>query len=241
MSLIALDPAEGGVIVVTLDDAPRYNALSGTLVTQLRAAFAHISGDPSLRSVVLRGSGRGFCAGADLSQGGSNEPLPGTEERGRVGRLHVFQEHLSELILAVRECPKPSVAAVHGAAVGGGFALALACDVRLCSPDARFGLRPIRMGLSSCELGASYLLPRMLGSGRTAELMLTGRDIGAVEAERIGLVHGVVEQEQLLASATRLAEDMAEAGDVGADRRKVALQAGIEACSLRHALASTCA
>jgi enoyl-CoA hydratase len=237
VSLVAVTPGAGGVVVVALDDAPRYNALSGTMVTELREAFARLSRDPGIRSLVLRGSGRGFCAGADLSQGATNEPVAGSEGRGKVGRLQVFQENLSELIVAIRQCTKPSVAAVHGAAVGGGFALALACDVRLCSPEARFGLRPIRMGLSSCELGATYLLPRMLGSGRATELMLTGRDLGAAEAERIGLVHRVVEREQLVESATDVARKLRANEEDGADRRKVALHAGVEATGLRHALA----
>jgi enoyl-CoA hydratase/carnithine racemase len=115
--------------------------------------------------------------------------------------------------------------------------LALACDIRLCSDDATFGARYIRMGLSSCEMGTSYLLPRAIGLARAAELMLTGRDFGAAEAERIGLVHRVTTEAELLAAAVETAGMIAENSEYGVWMTKVGLAAAVDAPSLRHAIA----
>src|SRR5579859_6807731 len=206
MQFVEIDRTQPTIPIVTLNDPGRYNALSGTLVSGVREAFGELRTDREARVIILRGAGRGFCAGADLSNSATQETAPGGEGRGRVGTFWTFQEHLTEMILAIHECPKPVIAAVHGAAVGGGLALALACDVRVCSEDVKFGARFIRVGMSSCDMGVSYLLPRIVGYSRAAELMLTGRDFGAEEAERIGLVHTVGPEEEILKLATRTAE-----------------------------------
>jgi enoyl-CoA hydratase len=223
------------ISLLRLNDPGRYNALSGAMISQLIDAISEVGRDPSTRAVVLYGEGRGFCAGADLSKGGANEPAPGSEHRGKLGALLEFQDYLAALILSMRDCPKPVVGAVHGAAVGGGLALALACDIRVCSAQARFGSRPIRMGLSSCELGSTYQLPRMVGMARADELLLTGRDFDAAEAEQIGLVSEVVPEAYLLDRAIAVAESIAVHSEYAVATTKAGLAAGLDAVSLRHA------
>lgn len=236
MNLVEVDRSRPETPTVTLNDPRRYNALTGSLVSGLREAFSELESERAVRVVILRGAGKGFCAGADLSNSAEQEIAPGGEGRGRVGSLWAFQEHLANLILAIHECPKPVIAAVHGAAVGGGLALALACDLRVCSNDARFGARFVRVGLSSCDMGVSYLLPRVVGYARAAELMLTGRDFPADEAERIGLVHRVTTRDDLAESALGTAELIAANSEYGVWMTKRGLAAGVDAPSVRHAL-----
>jgi enoyl-CoA hydratase len=182
VSSVEIDRSGGEVAVVTLNRPERMNALSVGLVMELREAANEIHRDRRIRVAVLRGAGRGFCAGADLK--GDDVRVPGTEQLGELGSIYKMQENLAETILALHECEKPIVAAIHGAAVGGGLALALASDVRIAAEGTRFGAVFIRVGLSSCDVGVSYFLPRLVGAGRAAELVLTGRHFDA--ARRIG-------------------------------------------------------
>jgi len=236
VTLVDVDRSRPAVPIVTLDDPARYNALSGSLLTAVQHTCRELGNDREARVVVLRGAGKGFCAGADLSGGGIQQAAPGAEGRGKVGTLLAFQQHLSDTVLTIHECPKPVIAAVHGAAIGGGLSLALACDVRVCSDDATFGARYIRMGLSSCEMGTSYLLPRIVGMARAAELLLTGRDFGAPEAERIGMVHRVVPGEALVEAALETAGLIAANSEYGVWTTKVGLSAACDAPTLRHAI-----
>jgi enoyl-CoA hydratase len=228
------DGAVDGVSVVTLDDPERYNALSATMVTELKAAFAGVRDDRGTRAVVLTGSGRGFCAGANLA---GNDELPArARERGPVGLVQMMQEHLAELMLLVHELPQPVIAAVHGAAVGGGLALALAADLRVASNDAFFASQFIRVGLSSCDVGTSYFLPRIVGATRAAELMLTGRRFSAAEADRMGMLNRLVPRDELLPAATDLAAAVIDNSEYGVHMTKVGLWANLDAASLRAAM-----
>ncbi len=234
MTLVNRQDVGGGVCVVELDDAQRYNALSNQLVRELRAALAEIADDRSVRAVVLTGSGRGFCAGANMT--GGDEPNPAAEGRGPVGFIQVIQEHLAKLMLAIRELPQPVIAAVHGAAVGGGLALSLACDLRVASEDAFFASHFIRVGLSSCDVGTSYLLPRLVGPTMAAELMLTGRRFAAAEALRIGLLNRVVPADELRQTAIELATEIVANSEYGVYMTKIGMWANLDAPSLRHAI-----
>ena len=144
----------------------------------------------------------------------------------------MFQEHIAELMLAVHELPQPVVAAVHGAAVGGGLALALASDLRVASTDAFFASHFIRVGLSSCDVGTSYLLPRIIGATRAAELMLTGRRFSAEEADRFGMLNRLVARDDLLATAHELAEAVIANSEYGVYMTKLGLWANLDASSL---------
>jgi len=234
MSLATLTLEHGNIGVIEMNDPPRYNALTSAMVGDLKARLAETRDDRAIRSVVLTGAGRGFCSGANMTGG---EELPErARDRGRVGMIQVLQEQLAELILAVRELPVPVIAAVHGAAVGGGLALALACDLRVASPDAFFASHFIRVGLSSCDVGTSYTLPRVVGPTRAAELMLTGRRFGAEEADRIGMLNRVVPREELRATALELGESIAANSEFGVYMTKIGMWANLDAPSLRHAI-----
>jgi enoyl-CoA hydratase/carnithine racemase len=146
------------------------------------------------------------------------------------------QEHLAELILAIHDLPQPVIAAVHGAAVGGGLALSLACDLRVASDDAFFAAHFIRVGLSSCDVGTSYFLPRIVGPTIAAELMLTGRRMPAAEADRIGMLNRVVPRDDLLDIALDLAAEIAANSEYGVYMTKIGMWCNLDAPSLRHAI-----
>jgi len=147
-----------------------------------------------------------------------------------------MQEHLAELMLAIHELPQPVIAAVHGAAVGGGLALALAADLRVASDDAFFASQFIRVGLSSCDVGTSYFLPRIVGATRAAELMLTGRRFTAAEADRMGMLNRLVKRDELLVAAKDLAAGVIDNSEYGVYMTKVGLWANLDASSLRAAI-----
>jgi len=234
MTLVTTSLDADGVMQVTLDDPERYNALSSSMVADLKAAFTDIRVDRDVRAVIVAGAGRGFCSGANM--GGGDPPPERARDRGPVGLVQMFQEHIAELMLAVRELPQPVIAAVHGAAVGGGLALALACDLRVASPDAFFASHFIRVGLSSCDVGTSYLLPRIIGATRAAELMLTGRRFSAEEADRFGMLNRLVPREELLDAAHDLAAGVIANSEYGVYMTKLGLWANLDASSLRAAM-----
>jgi len=234
VAFVSTTTPRSGITVVEMEDAERYNALSSQMVTELTATLARIRGDRSVRVVVLAGTGRGFCAGANLA---GDEELPEfARDRGPVGLVQALQEHLAALMLAIRELPQPVIAAVHGAAVGGGLALALACDLRVASDDAFFASQFIRVGLSSCDVGTSYTLPRVVGPTIAAELMLTGRRFTADEAARYGMLNRVVAPTHLRDSALDLADAVAANSEYGVYMTKVGMWANLDAPSLRHAI-----
>jgi len=234
VSVVEVDRSRGEIAVVSLNRPDRLNALSVGLVRELRDVVQDIHRDRQIRVVVLRGNGRGFCAGADLK--GDDVRVPGTEGMGELGYIYKMQENLAETILALHECEKPIIAAVHGSAVGGGLALALASDVRVAAAGTRFGAVFIRVGLSACDVGVSYFLPRIVGAGRAAELMLTGRHFDAAEADRIGMLHRVVPEAELLDAALATAREIAANSEYGVWMTKRGLWTNLDAPSLRHAI-----
>jgi enoyl-CoA hydratase len=192
------DPAPG-VRVLTLDRPDRLNAMSGELIADLHRAIDDVAGDEECRIVVLTGAGRGFCAGLDLKDRPSRRP----GERAAASpqsRMHV-QQAIASLVPKLRNLRQPVIAAVNGPASGGGFALALAADIRIAAASAKFNAAFVRIGLSGCDIGVSWLLPRLIGASRSYELLLTGRLVDAAEADRIGLVSRVVPDGEVLDAA----------------------------------------
>jgi enoyl-CoA hydratase len=200
-TVLTSHPAEG-VTLLTLNRPDRLNAMDVTLVTELDAALAAAGADRACRVVVLTGAGRGFCAGLDL---GGYGDAPDAAGRGRVGTGFATQQHIAALLPRMRGLHQPVIAAVNGAAAGGGLALALASDIRIASTSAKFNVAFVRLGLSGCDIGVSWLLPRLIGSSRAWELMLTGRVIDSAEADRIGLLTRLVPDDQLLDAALETA------------------------------------
>ena len=234
MKVVVDVAAREGIALVELNDPAKYNALTSGMVRELTDTFAALRIDRSVRVVVLAGRGKGFCAGANMTGGDEVPEL--ARDRGPVGFIQVLQEQLAELVLAIHELPQPVIAAVHGAAVGGGLALALACDLRVASDDAYFAAHFIRVGLSSCDVGTSYTLPRIVSPTIAAELMLTGRRFAADEASRIGLLNRVVAHDQLHDTAFELAEGITANSEFGVYMTKLGLWANLDAPSLRHAI-----
>lgn len=188
--LVLVDRPRDDVAVVTLNQPAKLNALSFALVDELHAALDAIGRDNSCRVVVLTGAGRGFCSGLDLTSIEGSSTSAGTSGP-RAGMLS--QEHIAELPQKLRRLQQPVIAAVNGPAYGGGFALALACDIRVAAPEARFCTQFIKLGISGCDMGVSYTLPRLVGGSRGFELLLTARTVDAEEAARIGLVAAVTD------------------------------------------------
>lgn len=222
-----------GTWILTLDRPHRLNALTTPLVEELLAVLDRAEADPSVRVVVLTGAGRGFCSGWDLAEGASAGAglAVGSAQAGM--RL---QRSTARLIRRLRDGTVPVIAAVNGPAVGGGFSLALACDVRLAATSASFGAPFVRLGLSGGDLGTSWLLPRAVGSSRSAEILLTGRTVDAAEADRIGLVSAVHPDADLVDAAVAMAGAIAAHSPFAVALTKEVLWAGLEIGSLHAAM-----
>jgi len=201
---ILVDRPEAAIAVVTLNRPDRLNALTRETVAELNAVLDGIAADAACRAVILTGAGRGFCSGQDL---GASNARNQAGETNVVEKLH-WQHRFAGMGGRLRAMPQVVIAAVNGPAVGAGMALALSSDVRFVVPKARFLVAAVRIGLSAGESGVSYLLPRLIGASRAFDILLTGREIGAVEAERIGLARAIVEPETLLDEATGYARDV---------------------------------
>lgn len=226
---IALD-RDGGTLLATLNRPEKLNAIDSTMFGELRELAEACEEDADLRVVILTGAGRGFCSGADLESIAAL-PATGTPEFMR------FQERGAAAVAAFRTLTKPVIAAVNGPAAGGGLALALAADVRLAAPEARFNVAFVRLGLSGADVGVSWLLPRVVGLGHASELMLTGRLIDADEALRIGLVNRVVAADELLDQARELGSEISRNSPFGVRLTKQALQLNVDAPSIEAAIA----
>jgi enoyl-CoA hydratase len=230
--VVILERDDDGVALLRLNRPTRLNAINEELADSLRMVCATIRRDTSIRVVVLTGTGRGFCAGIDLKGFGPDVPAA---DAPAIERLR-FQEMMASLPDALRDLPQPVIAAVNGAAVGGGLALVLASDMRLCSTSATFGNAAIKIGLSGAEMGMSYHLPRVVGTSVAADWMLTGRTVLADEAFRCGLVSAITADDELLAHAKGLAKQIAAHSPLGVQMTKRALQLNTDAPSLAAAL-----
>jgi len=191
---ILVDRPEEAIAVVTLNRPERLNALTREMVAELNGILDGIAADVSCRAMILIGAGRGFCSGQDLNASNARNQSGDTSV---VEKLH-WQCQFAGMGGRLRAMPQIVIAAVNGPAVGAGMALALSSDVRFVVPNARFLVAAVRIGLSAGESGVSYLLPRLIGASRAFDILLTGREIGAEEAERIGLAKAIVEPDALL-------------------------------------------
>ncbi len=236
MERVLLDRPVPGVAVVTLNYPERMNSMSFDVMLPLRDVLRDLHDDNEVRAVVLTGAGKGFCSGAD--QSGERGRMPNTQGLTQVTVALRAMEILDEVVLALRGLHQPVIAAVNGAAIGGGLCLALACDIRLAGQDAFFRAAGINNGLTASELGLSYLLPRAIGTSRASEIMLTGRDVDAEEAERIGLVSRVVPQPDLLDAAVEIGTRIAGWSRPGVELTKRTLWSSLDAGSLEAHLRS---
>ena len=227
--LVLVDRPRPEVAVVTLNRPERMNSMAFDVMVPLKAALDELTHDNSVRAVVLTGAGRGFSSGADHKSAGSVPHVAGLTRSTFALRS---MEVLDDVILAIRKLHQPVIAAVNGAAIGGGLCLALACDIRVAAEGAYFRAAGINNGLTASELGLSYLLPRAIGTSRAFEAMLTGRDIDAAEAERIGLVSRTVPDGELLDTCYEMADRIAGFSRPGIELTKRTLWSGLDAGSL---------
>jgi enoyl-CoA hydratase/carnithine racemase len=229
LTTMTLERPEPGVAVLTLNRPDRLNAMTMPMFDELMAVPLALKSELDLRALIITGAGRGFCAGYDLDQVHEITEL-GIREFLR------FQELATGGLAALRGLPVPVIAAINGPAAGGGLALALSADIRLCSPNAKFNAAFVKIGLSCGELGSSWTLTRLVGPGRAAEICFTGRFVEAEEAQRIGLVNQVVPADSLLDEARAMAQRIAANSPGGVQLSKRAMQANLEIGSYAAAL-----
>jgi enoyl-CoA hydratase len=229
---LLVERPHAGVVVVALNRPKRLNAINDVMRRELTETLASVADDESVKALVLTGAGRGFCSGIDMRDFG-----PGVPEATApaIDRLR-FQESMAALPQAVWNLPQPVIAAVNGPCVGGGLALCLAADIRICSTAATFGNAAILLGLSGAEMGMSYHLPRIVGTSVAADWMLTGRIVAADEADRRGLVSELVEPDRLAGRAIEIASTIAELSPLGVQLTKRALQVNTDAAGIDSAM-----
>ena len=219
---------DGDVALLTFQDPERLNAMTEAMGHALRAAARGLAGDASLRAAVLCGAGRAFSAGGDLDMIESKAKAAAASPGGSVREANRdFMERFYGLYLSVRELPFPSIAAIHGPAIGAGLCVALGCDLRIAARDAKLGLNFVRLGIHP-GMGASWTLPRLVGPARAAELLYTGRIIDGAEAERIGLVNRAVARDEVLPSALELAREIAASAPLPVRGAKQALARSLD-------------
>ena len=229
MSVIEVDRSHEGVAIVTMNRPQQRNAMNVALIEGLRDAFTDLHRDRACRVIVLTGAGPSFCAGLDLKEGA--QP-PEADGLGRAQAGLVVQQSIASLVPLMRSLRQPVVAAVNGAASGGGLALALASDIRIAARSARFNVAFVRIGLSGCDIGVSWLLPRLIGASRAYELLLTGRFVDAAEAERIGITVRTVDDDALLDAALETASSIAANSPFGVQMTKEVMWSQLEIGSL---------
>lgn len=208
MEFIKIDHPRKHVAQITLNRPERYNALARQVVTELHEALEQVGKDLENRVVVITGAGKGFCAGADLKDGFVPQPKAQGKGLGPVQAMYEVQKLYGGIPIRMRQIPQPIIAAVNGPAAGGGMAIALAADIRLCVPEAKFNNAFIKVGIGGADMGSSYFLQKLLGSSVASEMMYTGRFMHAEEALARGLVSRIVEPEKLLEAACDLAEQI---------------------------------
>jgi enoyl-CoA hydratase/carnithine racemase len=214
--LFALD-SETGVATITLNRPERLNALTFEVYDELRNAFHALHDEPGVRAIVLTGSGRGFCSGGDVE-----DIIGRLFERDMRGLLE-FTRMTCDLVLAIRRCRRPVIAALNGTVAGAGAVIATACDMRVASESAKIAYLFTRVGLSGADMGAAWMLPRIVGLAKASELLMTGDFISAEEAHRIGLYNRVVPEGESLSAATELARRLAKGPSFAIEITKDAL------------------
>lgn len=225
----------GPVGILTLNRPERLNAIDHEMLRELRTLFAERHRDYATRLIVITGAGRAFCAGLDLKAQGTQGPWqPGV---GPVQGGYTFQEDIADLVVQMRRCPQPLIAAVNGAATGGGLSIAVACDMRIGTENARFACSFLNLGLGGADVGSSYHLPKIVGAAHAADLLYSGRIVESAEAKEMGLITQVVGVGELVPAAVAIAESIArKASPLGLRLTKEVLNETVTGISLENAL-----
>jgi enoyl-CoA hydratase/carnithine racemase len=223
--------ADGPIGLLTLNRPQKINALNRAMIEELEDLLNRLYLDRDLRVIILTGAGeKGFCSGLDMSEAAAQlfEASPEL--------IYFFQTRTSLLFYKMRRIPQPIIAAVHGAAAGAGFSFAMAADVRVVTPEARFNAAYINIGLGGADLCSSYFLPKLIGTGRAYEFLLTGDFMSAQEAKELGFVSRIVEKEKLMETAREIADKMVSKSPVGLWMTKEAINMNLDGASLEQAL-----
>lgn len=231
MSFIKVEFPKPEIALVTLNRPERMNAMAFDVMVPFREALEEISFNNTVRVVIITGEGHGFCSGADLQDPGYLPIFDGLTMPGIARRA---MKVLDDVMHTINTMHQPVIAAVNGAAIGGGFCLSMMCDIRVATKDAYFRPAGINNGLTAAELGLSYTLPRAIGSSRAFEIMLTGKDVTAEDAERWGMVSKVVNQEELLPVCYEMADRIVGFSQNGVEMTKQMLWSGLSASSLHE-------
>ncbi|MEP1471193.1 MAG: enoyl-CoA hydratase [Halieaceae bacterium] len=229
MSFVTVEKPRPGVTLITLNRPERMNAMAFDVMVPFKEALEEVSFDNETRVVIVTGAGAGFCSGADLEDPGWLDIFNGLTVPGIARRA---MKILEDVIKAIHDMHQPVIGAINGPAIGGGFCLAMATDIRVAADSAVFRPAGINNGLTSAELGLSYLLPRAIGTSRAFEIMLTGRDVDASEAQRLGIVSKAVADDVLLEECYAIAERITGYSQLGVELSKQMLWAGVDAGSL---------
>lgn len=233
MSEELLVETRGAIEIVTLNRPEKLNAMNASLIAALDGYFRGLQDRLEIRVVILRGEGRAFCAGLDLRP----DSWPVDPGSGGVQAGWKTQRAIATVMQLMRQCPQPVIALGHGAACGGGFSLLLSSDVRIAASSLKMNAAYIKIGLGGCDMGSSYLLPRLVGASVASEYILTGKFMHADKALACGLVSQVVEEAALLDTGLALAEEMLATSPMGLRLTKDALNRNIDAPSFEAALA----
>lgn len=229
MSFVTVEKPLPFVTQITLNRPERMNAMAFDVMVPFKEALEQVSFDNDTRVVIVTGAGEAFCAGADLQDPGWLDIFDGLTIPGIARRA---MKILDDVVKAIHDMHQPVIGAINGPAIGGGFCLAMATDIRIAAEGAYFRPAGINNGLTSAELGLSYMLPRAIGTSRAFEIMLTGRDVQAEEAAQMGIVSRAVPQDQLLSECYAIAERINGFSQLGVELSKQMLWAGMEAGSL---------
>ncbi len=219
---------DGAIAWLCLNRPQQLNAISPQMCDELQDYFANLQYNDDVRVVILRGAGRAFCAGYDLKDADQ-------VNQGAITGMRT-QRQVSEVFIRMRRCPQAIICLAHGAATGGGLAFALASDVRIASENVKFNVAMIKVGLTGCDVGISYFLPRCVGQSVAAEMMMTGRFVGADRALAIGLISEVTDRSQLEARGRAMAADMLKTSPMGLRMTKEGLRFAVDAPSLEAAV-----
>jgi len=227
---IAYEIIEPGIGLLKLNRPQAYNAVNRLMMRELTDFWAERVHDTDVNVIILKGSGKGFCAGLDLKE--SAEAALDLNMQDALD----YQSGLTGIVAAMRKAPQPIIAVVHGAAMGLGFSFALAADMRVIAEDARFAAAYINVGLGGADMACSYLLPRMIGTGRAYEMMLTGEILSATEVMGLGLASRMAARDALLETALGLARLMQTKNPLGLRLTKQAINTSLNAGSLEQAI-----
>ncbi len=233
MSYIRIEKPRPHTSVIVMDRPERMNSMAFEQAIPLRDAMCEVAEDNDTWCVILTGTGRGFCSGADTQH---TEPPPNIDGLTLTRIASRSMRILADLVPTMRRMPQPVIAAINGAAIGGGMCLTLGADIRLAAESAYFRAAGINNGLTATELGLSFLLPRAIGSSRAFEIMLSGRDVSAREAAEIGLVSRTLPDDQLMDAALDLADQINGWSTQGVQLTKRMMWSGLETGSLEAAI-----